>query len=121
MCAGGCQLHNKTLKTRIQIYASPQIPLQGTWTNKLPCQARWSYANALLYYIPQVELEVDGVCGFARLQLQQPGVIMRGREARLRAALNQGNAESGDVLEIADAEVVLAESGTARNCGETGA
>ena len=37
---------------------------------------------------------------------------MRGREARLqRAALNQGKAESGDVLEIADAEVVFAESG----------
>ena len=37
---------------------------------------------------------------------------MRGREARWqRAALNQGHAESGDVLEIADAEVVLAENG----------
>ena len=67
----------------------------------------------LLITSAKAELEADGVVRLSQgLQVQQPGVIMRGREARWqRAALNQGKAESGDVLEIADAEVVFAESG----------
>ena len=75
----------------------------------------------LLITSAKAELEADGVVRFSQgLQLQQPGVIMR--EARWqRAALNQGKAESGDVLEIADAEAVFAESGFARKSPETGA
>ena len=67
----------------------------------------------LLITSAQAELEADGVVLLSQgLQVQQPGVIMRGREARWqRVPLNQGKVESGDVLEIADAEVVFAESG----------
>ena len=115
MCAGGYQLHNnkpiENADTDLRVAADSlagDLDQQITLSGSVELRQR-----ELLITSPQVELEVDGVLRFSQgLQLQQPGVIMRGREARWqRAALNQGNAESGDVLEIADAEVVLAENG----------
>ena len=114
MCAGGYQLHNnkpiENADTDLRVAADSlagDLDQQITLSGSVELRQR-----ELLITSPQVELEVDGVLRFSQgLQLQQPGVIMRGREARWqRAALNQGNAESGDVLEIADAEVVLAEN-----------
>ncbi|MEC7414212.1 MAG: LPS assembly protein LptD [Pseudomonadota bacterium] len=115
MCADGYQLHNnkpiENADTDLRVAADSlagDLDQQITLSGSVELRQR-----ELLITSPQVELEVDGVLRFSQgLQLQQPGVIMRGREARWqRAALNQGNAESGDVLEIADAEVVLAENG----------
>ncbi|MEC7077848.1 MAG: LPS assembly protein LptD [Pseudomonadota bacterium] len=115
MCAGGYQLHNnkpiENADTDLRVAADSlagDLDQQITLSGSVELRQR-----ELLITSPQVELEVGGVLRFSQgLQLQQPGVIMRGREARWqRAALNQGNAESGDVLEIADAEVVLAENG----------
>ncbi|MEC8072163.1 MAG: LPS assembly protein LptD [Pseudomonadota bacterium] len=115
MCAGGYQLHNnkpiENADTDLRVAADSlagDLDQQITLSGSVELRQR-----ELLITSPQVELEVGGVLRFSQgLQLQQPGVIMRGREARWqRAALNQGNAESGDVLEIANAEVVLAENG----------
>ena len=115
MCAGGYQLHNnkpiENADTDLRVAADSlagDLDQQITLSGSVELRQR-----ELLITSPQVELEVDGVLRFSQgLQLQQPGVTMRGREARWqRAALNQGHAESGDVLEIADAEVVLAENG----------
>ena len=125
MCAGGYQLHNnkpiENADTDLRVAAdflAGDFDQQITLSGSVELRQR-----ELLITSPQVEVEVDGVLRFSQgLHLQQPGVIMRGREARWeRAALNQGNAESGDVLEIADAEVVLAENGLRATAGETGA
>ena len=115
MCAGAYTLPERDFAKQTDAnFRVAADSLEGNLDNQITLLGSVEISQReLIITAPKAEVAADSSISFVQgLQLQQPGVIMRGRNALWqRDEQTQGNAETGDNLAIENAEVVFADNG----------